>query len=131
MANGNADAARARIEGLLADLGYPEIGTSLQLPDALLTSAALELDSRSTERAGTHAREALRLLERKALDAEQSADVGEALLISGRVQLAGGDKAAANETLQRAVRCLTNGLGPAHTLTKSAAAIHSQALGAD
>ena len=73
----------------------------------------------------------MRLFERKALDAEQSADVGEALLVLGRVQLAGGDKVTAYETLQRAVRCLTNGLGPSHTLTKSAVASRLQALAAD
>ena len=128
MANGNADAARARIEVFSLTSAIRKSALHYNFRTRFL----LPLRSISgTERAGTHAREALRLLERKALDAEQSADVGEALLISGRVQLAGGDKAAANETLQRAVRCLTNGLGPAHTLTKSAAAIHSQALGAD
>jgi len=131
LASGHADAARTRIEGLLGDLGYPKVDTSLQLPDALLTAAALELDSGGIERARNFAGAALQLLERKALDADQSADVGEALLVLGRVQLAGGDKKAAHETVQRAVRSLTNGLGLTHTLTKSAAAIRSQALGAD
>jgi serine/threonine protein kinase len=120
-ANGLADEARAAMVQLLQKLGYPQDDRSELLATALLTAATLELDSGAAERAETLALDAVRLAERAEIGTDQSADVGEALLVLGRSRIARHNGNAAREPLERAVRCLTNGLGTDHTLTKLAA----------
>jgi serine/threonine protein kinase len=120
-ASGRADEARALMEGLLRDLGYPQDQASAYLAGALLTAATLELNSGRLERAEVLAGEAVRLAERTAIDPDRSADVGEALLVLGRSRVGRGNPGAARAVLERAARCLTNGLGPTHALTLLAA----------
>ena len=84
----------------------------------LAASAALAL-GRSVE-AENFAREELHLTEAVARGPDTSADVGEALLLLAKAEIAQGRIAEAQPLLERAARCLTNGLGADHALTREA-----------
>ena len=72
----------------------------------MLTAASLELSFGAAEKAQ--------------IDTDQSADLGEALLVLARALVERHDPEAAHGQLERAIRCLTNGLGPDHSLTQLA-----------
>ena len=55
--------------------------------------------------------------------ADQSADVGEALLGLASVNQAKGDRAAAKDAAKQAVEALANGLGQSHPLTRQAVSL--------
>jgi serine/threonine-protein kinase len=119
-ATGHAEEASRMMQQLLAQLHYPQQTTETGLRSALLTAATLELHASSFVQAEALAIDALKLAEHAALDTERSADVGEALLVLGRARLGRNDVADGRAPLQRSVRCLTNGLGATHRLTRAA-----------
>jgi serine/threonine protein kinase len=84
----------------------------------LAVRAALAL-GRSAD-AEHFARQALSMDEEVARGPDTSADVGEALLLLAKADIAQGRTAEAQPLLERAARCLTNGLGADHTLTREA-----------
>ncbi|MEP7245607.1 MAG: serine/threonine-protein kinase [Gammaproteobacteria bacterium] len=120
-ASGHLTEGRRMLSDLLRRLGYPQTDSSQQLAPALLTSATLELEGGNAVQAELFAHDAVRLAERDALEPDQSADVGEALFVLARARLARGDAKSARAPLERAVRCLSNGLGAAHPLARQAA----------
>jgi serine/threonine-protein kinase len=120
-ASGRTEQARAMMNALLKDLGYPQDDRSPALAGALLTAASLEINASNAERAEALAADAVKLAERNAIEPDQSADVGEALLLLGRSRLARNDTHGARRALERARVCLTNGLGAEHVLTLQAA----------
>ncbi len=69
------------------------------------------------------AHEELHLTEAVARGPDTSADVGEALLILAKAEIAQGRATEAQSLLERAARCLTNGLGADHALTREALAL--------
>jgi serine/threonine-protein kinase len=71
-------------------------------------------------RADALAADAVRLAENVARDPAASADVGEALLLRARAQLAAGHAAQARLFLDRALPALVTGLGEQHPLTQQA-----------
>jgi serine/threonine protein kinase len=87
----------------------------------LAANAALVL-GRSVDAEG-FAREELHLTEAVARGPDTSANVGAALLLLAKAEIAQGRGAEAQPLLERAVRCLTNGLGADHTLTREALAL--------
>jgi len=126
-ASGQTDEARSQMKQMLQDLGYPASDRSPYLGPAVLTAASLELSFGAAEQAEALARDAVRLTERAQIDADQSADLGEALLVLARARLARHNSDGARAPLERAVRCLTNGLGAEHPSTRLARAILSGA----
>jgi len=51
---------------------------------------------------------------------DTSANVGEALLLLAKAEIAQGRTTEAQPLLERAARCLTNGLGANHAMTREA-----------
>lgn len=91
------------------------------MTNSLLIAAHVALAEHDAAAAERFAKEALAICEPIARGPDTSADVGEALLRFAQARLL--SKAAASEIkplLTRAVRCLTNGLAPDHSLTREA-----------
>jgi eukaryotic-like serine/threonine-protein kinase len=84
----------------------------------LAAGAALAL-GRSAD-AEHFAHQALDIAQAVARGPDTSADVGEALLLLAKADMAQGRIAEAQPLLERAARCLTNGLGADHALTREA-----------
>ena len=66
------------------------------------------------------ARQAVAMAEAVARQPDTSADVGEALLLLAKAEIVQGRNAEAQPLLERATRCLTNGLGAEHDLSREA-----------
>jgi eukaryotic-like serine/threonine-protein kinase len=92
----------------------------------LAANAALAL-GRPAE-AERFAREALAVSEAVARGPETSANVGEALLLLAKAEIAQGRTAEARPLLERAARCLANGVGRDHDLTREALALAAQRI---
>lgn len=92
-------------------------------PSALLTAARIAMADRRTADAVRYATDALRIYERRALEATHSADVGESLLILAMAQKPAGDPRVSGDRVRRAYEALRYGLGPGHSLTRTAAAM--------
>jgi serine/threonine-protein kinase len=76
---------------------------------------------------GEHfARQLLVTAESVARGPDTSADVGEALLLLAKAEIAQGRAAEAQPLLERAARCLTNGLGADHAMTREALELATQ-----
>lgn len=113
---GNGPAMDARFLGLLDRLrGLLE----LQRGDA---AAALQ-SARQIRRRGAVLRRLLVAAESVARGPDTSADVGEALLLLAKAEIAQGRAPEAQPLLERAARCLTNGLGADHAMTREALAL--------
>ena len=97
---------------------------ALNLAAAAATGAGLPADG---ER---YAREALAIAQSLARGPDTSADVGEALLLLAKAEIAQGRQAEAQPLLERAARCLTNSLGPEHALSREATSLASAYTGA-
>jgi eukaryotic-like serine/threonine-protein kinase len=69
------------------------------------------------------ARQTLDIAQAVARGPDTSADVGEALLLLAKADMAQGRIAEAQPLLERAARCLANGLGADHALTREALAL--------
>lgn len=126
------DAHRLRAEILLAgerlNEAEEEVSAALDLhraggPDEprmariLLTQGRIRLAQGVPVEAAESARKAVQLFEDNTLDPDQSADVGEALLVLAQAESALGDESAARRTVERASTALSNGLGTEHELT--------------
>jgi hypothetical protein len=120
VAQGNALASLGAISALLVEFEYPAKRTGSTLPAALiLRSRAESMLGRHTEALQT-AREALAVSEERALDPDQSADVGAAQMSLADAQLALGDAAGARSSARRASTTLSRSLGPTHSETRAA-----------
>ena len=122
LAQGQTDRARARIAALLTELRFPDRRDGPVLPAALRSAARIELAGGSAAVAERYAHAAVELAQAVARDPEQSADVGEALLLLGLAQRGAGNLSAARQSFQRATVSLANGLGTDHRLTRDARA---------
>lgn len=123
LAQGDGAGARAAIDRELAAAGYPQ---DLGAPDLLYrlgVAAEIALETGDLSAAERFATDYHEVAERMPGDPEQSADVGDALLLRARVLLARGDTAAARADLERALPSLVNGLGEDHPHTQRARAL--------
>jgi len=116
---GHADAARQRIEKLLASEGYPRTRATPLRP-AILSAARAALAAGDFQVAETYARDALRIAESVARGPDTSADVGESLLVLAGIERAENHSTEIQQLLTRAVRCLTESVGPEAPITVEA-----------
>jgi hypothetical protein len=112
MHTGHADAARQRLEKFLGSQGYPRTPAQVALQAALLSAARATLDVGDLSAAETYARDALRTAESVARGPATSADVGESLLVLAEIRSAEHQSTEVRPLLIRALRCLTEGVGP-------------------
>jgi serine/threonine-protein kinase len=120
LARNDVPAAKRRSAAALALAGYREPTPQRFLVRALLTAAAVAMRAGVNREAEAYARDALKLAESLARGEDTSADVGESLLAVARARIAQGAGAEAKPMLERAIRCLTNGLSASHALTSEA-----------
>jgi eukaryotic-like serine/threonine-protein kinase len=113
-------AALQQAKASLAEMGAPSQGTSRNARASLDLAAAAALALGRAAEAESFAREALQIAEAAARGADTSADVGEALLLLAKAEIEEGRAAEAQGALERAARCLTNGLGAEHALSREA-----------
>jgi serine/threonine protein kinase len=120
---GDSGAALNSANSALATIGADAKGKVLDAHASfeLAANAALALD-RPVD-AEHFAREELNLTEAVARGPDTSANVGEALLLLAKAEIAQGRTTEAQPLLERAARCLTNGLGADHVLTREALAL--------
>jgi len=102
----------------LAGYGSPKHQHSLAR--VLLICAQLALAQSEPELAEEWSTDALALSEALARQPDSSADVGESLLRLAQARAALGKSSQAAPLLERAVRCITNGLSADHALTAEA-----------
>jgi len=116
LATGLADQAANEVSAALRrhQHGRPD---DLRLARVLLTGARVALARGKHTEAAESARASRALFEKNTLDPEQSADVGEALLVLAQAESAMGDAFAADRSFARASTSLQNGLGADHPLT--------------
>jgi ATP/maltotriose-dependent transcriptional regulator MalT len=88
--------------------------------ETLDVAARAEMQLAKLPEADADAQHALAIAEAVARGPDTSGNVGEALLVLAQIRVAQGRQAEAKPLLARAVRCLTNGLGPEHRLTREA-----------
>jgi eukaryotic-like serine/threonine-protein kinase len=117
---GNAAAALQSANASLVATGAPANGRSRDARAALDLAARAALALGRPLDAERFARQAVGMAEAVARGPETSADVGEALLLLAEAEIAQGRKAEAQPLLERAARCLTNGLGAEHALSREA-----------
>jgi serine/threonine-protein kinase len=128
-AAGDSAAAYRIYVALLTELGFPNAGdapdaTDLRDPgQTIFRAARVALASGDAVAADSLARHTLRIAAAQGHDFDQSAVVGDALVVLGRARLARGDSAGALDALKRAIRPLGYGLGPQHAHTRAAAAL--------
>jgi len=115
------DDARREIDALLRDLGYPQSAVAAKVEQALLSATEICLLSGDLDAAESYARAALSAAQDVARDAQQSADVGHALALLGRVRYAKGDLRGALDAFERARKPVANGLGSDHPLARELA----------
>ena len=113
-------AALQRATASLAAIGTASQGTNRIARASLELAARAALELGRPEDAEHFAHEALRTAEVVARGPETSADVGEALLLLAKAEIAQGRATEAQPLLERAARCLTNGLGAQHALSREA-----------
>jgi serine/threonine-protein kinase len=110
--SGHADAARQRLEKLLASYGYPRTPAQVPLRPALLSAARATLVLGDLRTAEAYARDSLRIAESVARGPDTSADVGESLLVLARIERAEHHLPEVRPLLSRALRCFIEGVGP-------------------
>ncbi len=119
---GHADAARQLLEKFFARYNYPRTPAQASLRPAVLSAARATLALGDLPAAEVYARDALRLAESVARGSATSADVGESLLVLARIERAEHRLTEVRPLLSRAVRCLTEGVGPDAPATAQARA---------
>ena len=92
-------------------------------PSGLITAARIAMVDRRSADAVHYAADALRIYERRTVEATHSADVGESLLILAMAQKSAGDPRVTGDRVRRAYQALRYGFGPDHSLTRTAAAM--------
>jgi hypothetical protein len=120
---GNLKSADQRSSQLMKDLTAAKFNRPRPLYLASVLASRTALAIGDSARAIELARSALTIVEPVARGPDTSADVGEALLLLGRGLLAQGKTTEARPLLERAVRCLKNGYGPDHPITRTAEAL--------
>jgi hypothetical protein len=115
-------AARKHADQALSIAGYGTPRAERSLSRLLLGAAEIALASGRRTDAERFARDSLRLSEAVARKPESSADVGEALLLLVKSR-SDHPPTELRPLLQRATRCLANGLGADHRLTAEARAL--------
>jgi len=128
LARGNLRSAHQHNERALAIAGYHTDKTERPLARILLVASQSALAEQAPADAERYAREALALAEPMARGSETSADVGEALLRMAEARVLAGAHAGTRALLERAVRCLSNGLRPDHPLTLEARRVLTRAM---
>ena len=119
-AEGDTVRAYRLYQQLLHDLGFPDTSdvpdpTDLRDPSqAILGAARTALASRDPVAAELLARHTIRLELAMQQDEARSADLGRALLLLARAELAQGDTAGAQEAVRRSIPGLEYGLGSGH-----------------
>jgi hypothetical protein len=89
----------------------------------LIVAADIALRQQLPAQAEQFATDAFKIGEPLARGPDSSADVGEALLRMAKARIAQGAPLQARPLLERAVRCLVNGLADGHPLTLQAQAL--------
>jgi ATP/maltotriose-dependent transcriptional regulator MalT len=118
---GDPAAALNSAKAALAAIGDPaDGGRSREARASLDVAAGAALAMGRPVDAERFAHQALGMAEAVARGPDTSADVGEALLLLAKAEIAQGRIAEAQPLLDRAARCLTNGLGADHALTREA-----------
>jgi len=120
IASGDTAAAYDRVTSALRAKGYYNGARRTQLRAALMLAAEAAMGTHRPAIALSLARDARTISTLDSLTETHSAYVGEARLMEARAQLAGGDTAAARQSLGRAVIALKNGAGPNHPSTREA-----------
>ncbi len=120
LAHGDFDAAHRHRDAALEFAGYRKEQPLRALVRVLLVAAEIALAESADADAERFAGEALAISESVARGPDTSADVGEALLRLAQAQIAASAGVDTKYTLERAVRCLTNGLDKNHPLTREA-----------
>jgi tetratricopeptide (TPR) repeat protein len=120
LARGHLEYAHQHIANSLQLAGYHSQKPGRALPKALLTASYLALAEGNAEGAEQYARDALAIDESVARGPETSADVGEALMHLARARMRSRSDPDTKKLIERAVRCLSNGLAPDHPLTLEA-----------
>jgi ATP/maltotriose-dependent transcriptional regulator MalT len=113
-------AAIAELDGILAELGYPQKRVANRLAPILTLKARAELALGRSAAALITAREAHSIAEANAPHPERSAYVGAALMTIAEAQRASGDAEGARASAKRAATALSAGLGPDHSETRAA-----------
>jgi hypothetical protein len=121
---GDLESADQHWQAALRLAGYRTQAPGRSLLRVLLAAADVAISRNEREDAERFAQDALALAESVARGHDTSADVGEALLLIARARHTGRatafNDAVSKATVQRAIRCLSNGLGPDHPLTLQA-----------
>jgi serine/threonine protein kinase/tetratricopeptide (TPR) repeat protein len=125
-ARGDLQSAQAHLQKSLQLSGYHTPKPGRALPKVLLTASQFALAQGNTTDAEQFAQDGLRIYEAIARGPETSADVGEALLRLAQARLRAGSHPETKQLLERAVRCLSNGLTADHPLTLEAQRVLSE-----
>jgi serine/threonine protein kinase/tetratricopeptide (TPR) repeat protein len=118
----SANASVATI-GAVAIINTRNLRTSLNLASTAAIGLGHPADG---ER---FARQSLDLAQTVARGPDTSADVGEALLLLAKAEIAQGRSAEAQPLIERAARCLTHGVGADHPLSREAMGLATRASG--
>ena len=120
LARGKREAAHRHRDESLELAGYRTTAPQRSLPRELLFAAQMALSEGAVSDAERYANDALATATAVSRGPDTSADVGEALLRLAQSRLAAGVTEGTRALLERAVRCLSNGLDPNHPLTAEA-----------
>jgi tetratricopeptide (TPR) repeat protein len=126
LARGDLESAHRHSDRALELAGYHTAKPERSLAEVLRRAAQIAVAQGASERAEQFARDALAISEPIARGPDTSADVGEALLLLAQAQMLAGAHSDTRAILERAVRCLSNGLTPDHPLTAEARALLAQ-----
>jgi hypothetical protein len=127
LAQGKREAAHRHRDESLELAGYRTTAPQRSLPRELLFAAQMALSEGAVSDAERYANDALATATAVARGPDTSADVGEALLRLAQSRLAAGVTDGTRALLERAVRCLSNGLDPNHPLTAEARSLLADA----
>jgi eukaryotic-like serine/threonine-protein kinase len=120
---GDAAGALQSANASLAAMGVPADGKNREARKSLELAARAALALGRPADAQQFAHQALGMAEAVSRGPDTSADVGEALLLLAKAEIAQGRITEAQPLLERAARCLRNGLGAEHALTREALAL--------
>jgi eukaryotic-like serine/threonine-protein kinase len=120
---GDPAAASQSANASLAAMSGGANGKPLDERASMVLAAGAALALGRPMEAKQFAHQALGMAEAVARGPDTSADVGEALLLLAKAEIAQGRTAEAQPLLERAARCLTNGLGADHALSREALAL--------
>jgi hypothetical protein len=123
---GDPAAALRSANASLAAMASGANNKPLDERSSLNLAARAALASGQAADAEHFARQLLGVAEAVARGPDTSADVGEALLLLAEAETAEGRASDTKPLLERAARCLTNGLGADHALTREALALATQ-----